>query len=216
MTPVKDQGSCGSCWAFSVTETNETSNCINGNPLLTLSPQQLVDCVTMYNGCDGGDYWGAWAYGETSGQELESAYPYKAVQGTCKYNNADGKVGTIKNNPSVRAGVFGGATNAEMMTTISVKSNAVGINASGINFQTYSSGVLETCSRTGMNHAVVADGYDSTGASPYWSVRNSWGSGWGEGGYIRIGMGTEGSIANNGKGLCGINQDVGYPNTKPW
>lgn len=169
----------------------------------------------MYSGCDGGDYWGAWAYGETSGQELETNYPYKAVDGTCKYNSADGKVGETST-PSVRAGVFGGATNAEMMSTIDVKSNAVGINASGINFQSYSSGVLETCSRTGMNHAVVADGYDSTGSSPYWLVRNSWGSSWGESGYIRIGMGSDGSVANNGKGLCGINQDVGYPNTKVW
>jgi hypothetical protein len=67
-----------------------------------------------------------------------------------------------------------------------------------------------------MNHAVVADGYDSTGTTPYWLVRNSWGSGWGEAGYIRIGMIVNGKVPNQGKGLCGINQDVGYPMTKPW
>jgi len=67
-----------------------------------------------------------------------------------------------------------------------------------------------------MNHAVVATGYDSTGSSPYWTVRNSWGSGWGEDGYIRIGMGSDGSVPNSGKGNCGINQDVGYPMTVAW
>lgn len=213
---MKNQGSCGSCWAFSVTETNETSECIDTGALYVLSPQELVDCVKVYNGCDGGDYWGAWEWGETHGQELDTTYPYVAVEGTCKYNSAAGKVGEVVGTPSVRVGKFGSATNAQMMSGIDIKTNAVGINASGINFQTYSSGVLSTCTRTGMNHAVVADGYDSTGSEPYWLVRNSWGPDWGEGGYIRIGMGTDGDVANNGKGNCGINQDVGYPMTRTW
>jgi len=170
----------------------------------------------MYSGCNGGDYWGAWEYGETHGQELDADYPYKAVDGTCKYNSSKGKVGTQVGNPDVRAGVFGGATNAEMMSAIDTKPNAVGVNASGMSFQTYQSGVLESCPRTSMNQAVVATGYDSTGSSPYWTVRNSWGESWGEGGYIRIAMGTDGNVPNNGKGLCGINQDVGYPNTVAW
>ena len=75
--------------------------------------------------------------------------------------------------PSIRVGTYGSATNAQMMSGIDIKTNSVGINASGINFQTYSSGVLSTCTRTGMNHAVVADGYDSTGSEPYWLVRDS-------------------------------------------
>jgi len=100
-----------------------------------------------------------------------------------------------------------------MMDAIALKPNAVGINASGINFQTYSSGTLTSCSKTGMNHAVVAAGYSTTDANPYWNVRNSWGPSWGMGGYVRIGMS---DTANNGKGLCGINQDVGYPNTVAW
>lgn len=100
-----------------------------------------------------------------------------------------------------------------MMDGISLKPNAVGINASGINFQTYSSGTLTSCNKTSMNHAVVAAGYSTTDPNPYWNVRNSWGSSWGMNGYVRIGMD---DTANKGKGLCGINQDVGYPNTVTW
>ena len=93
---------------------------------------------------------------------------------------------------------------------------SIAIQANQLSFQSYSSGVLTSGCGPLLDHAVALEGYNNTASTPYWIVRNSWGSGWGEGGYIRIGMGTEGSIANNGKGLCGINQDVGYPNTKPW
>lgn len=91
---------------------------------------------------------------------------------------------------------------------------AIGINASGFRFSTYNSGVLTKCTNSSMNHAVVLDGYDSTADEPYWRVRNSWGTGWGEDGYILIGMDGD---ANNGKGPCGINQDVDYPTAgKAW
>lgn len=84
---MKNQESCGSCYAFSATETVESSYCINTGTLYTLSPQQIVDCSTSYgnNGCNGGWYYSAWAYLETHGQELQSAYPYTGRDGTCEY-----------------------------------------------------------------------------------------------------------------------------------
>lgn len=81
VNPVKDQGSCGSCWAFAATAVNESSYCIGGNALLNLSEQQYVDCSTAQGnlGCQGGWYWWAWDYSLNAGQELTSDYPYKAV-----------------------------------------------------------------------------------------------------------------------------------------
>ena len=95
VTAVKDQGQCGSCWAFSATEASESSYCINQNgTLYTMSEQQLVDCSSSYgnNGCGGGWYFYAWNYLRTHGQEQEHNYPYTARDGTCKYNSANGVV----------------------------------------------------------------------------------------------------------------------------
>ena len=98
-------------------------------------------------------------------------------------------------------------TPEEIMTAVAIRPAAVGINASGFRFQTYESGVLTNCTATSMNHAVTMDGYDSTASTPYFSVRNSWGEGWGQGGYVLMGM-----QAGNSKGVCGVQQDVDYPN----
>ena len=160
----------------------------------------------MYAGCNGGDYWGSWDYLETHGQELNSTYPYTAKDGTCKYSSSKGLVATASGSPYVRVD----GNSASMMAGCDVKPNAVGINASSLVFQTYTSGVITSSKcRTAMDHAVTIDGYDSGAAEPYWLVRNSWGASWGEAGYVKIGMST-------GKGICGINQDVGYPNTVAW
>lgn len=97
VTPVKDQGQCGSCWAFSATETVESAYCIEHGSLYTLSPQMLVDCakgVLSNHGCNGGWYYYAWDYLQTHGQMLESDYPYTARDGTCEYQASKGKVKT--------------------------------------------------------------------------------------------------------------------------
>jgi C1A family cysteine protease len=96
------------------------------------------------------------------------------------------------------------------MNAISVKPNAVAINASSLSFQTYSSGVLTSAKcGTEINHAVTAVGYNASASTPYYIVRNSWGESWGNGGYVLIG-------ASGDLGVCGINQFVAYPNTKTW
>lgn len=94
MTPVKNQQSCGSCWAFSATETVESANCIATGYLYKLSPQQLVDCVTTCYGCGGGWYSNAWTYLRTSAQELAADYPYTSRDGYCQYDASYGYVYT--------------------------------------------------------------------------------------------------------------------------
>jgi hypothetical protein len=96
-----------------------------------------------------------------------------------------------------------------MMAAVDLKPNAVSVNASSSVFQTYKSGVVTTGCKTATNHAIVIVGYSTVTSPNYYIVRNSWGSGWGDNGYIKIGMAT-------GAGICGINQRVGYPYTKTW
>jgi len=212
VTPVKDQGSCGSCWTFATTETTETAYCQATGTLLTLSEQQLVDCCTVYNGCNGGNYPKAWEYITENGQMLESDYPYVAADGVCSYNASQAKVTipAIDGNSSTSIGNYlirNYGTPEEIMAGVSIRPAAIAVNASGLRFQTYETGVLNNCTNTQLNHAIAMDGYDSTASVPYYQVRNSWGSSWGDNGYILLGM-TEG----NAKGNCGVQQDVDYPN----
>jgi C1A family cysteine protease len=92
VTPVKDQGQCGSCWAFSTTGSMESAHAIKTGSLISLSEQQLVDCSSSFGnqGCNGGWYYYAWDYALTSAVELESAYPYTALDGTCNYSASKG------------------------------------------------------------------------------------------------------------------------------
>ena len=197
-TPVKDQGQCGSCWSFAGTEVVESGHCIKSGTLLTLSTQQNVDCNKNCYGCDGGWAYKAFQYLQTSGAELNSDYPYTAKDGTCKYSASKGKVNTTG-----YKSVAG--NNSAMMSAINGQPVAVAINASSYAFQSYSSGVMSGTCSTSCNHAVVAVGYNSGASTPYWIVRNSWGSGWGNGGFIWM-------TQNGGsKGQCGINTQVNYP-----
>jgi C1A family cysteine protease len=200
VTPVKDQGQCGSCWSFSTTGGIEGANFIKSGKLISLSEQQLVDCDTATNqGCNGGFMDDAFTYIKGNGLTTEAAYPYKAVQGACAIS---GKtlaiaVGAVKGFVDVPSG----DENA-LQAAVAQQPVSVAIQANQIAFQFYSSGVLTgTCGKR-LDHGVLAVGYGVDGSTPYWKVKNSWSASWGEGGYIRIQRGTD---------KCGIADAASYP-----
>jgi len=194
VTPVKDQGQCGSCWAFSATEAIESYSFLNDGKLHELSPQQINSCDKTDGGCNGGNTETAYEYVQSAGGiESESSYPYTSGSGrtgTCKSDSSEYVV-SIKGYKSVARG--------ESNLQTALNSGPVSICVAADAFQSYSSGILKSCPGQ-IDHCVQAVGYDST--ENYWLVRNSWATSWGEEGLIRIEM---------GKDLCHIADDVTYP-----
>jgi len=191
VSPVKNQGQCGSCWAFSATETIESYNAIAGNGLTTLSVEQIVDCDTsgQDQGCNGGFPSGAYEYIESAGgQDTDASYPYTAENGnggTCNFQQAN-VAATVASYASV-SGETGLYTQASTIGPVSVC-----VDASS--WSSYQGGVLSTCGNN-VDHCVQLTGYgqydqlSSNGA--YWIVRNSWGTDWGISGYIEIEIGQD-------------------------
>jgi cysteine peptidase B len=189
-TPIYNQGQCGSCWAFSATETIESYFFLGGNPLTQLAMEQIVDCDTQGTdeGCNGGFPEGAYQYVESAGGiEPLSAYPYTAESGesgTCNFqaNEVVAKV-TGYSSISGETGLY------QQMSSSDGGPVSVCVDASS--WQNYQGGVLSTCG-TSVDHCVQAVGYNNYGESgAYWIVRNSWGEDWGEQGYIWIEIGQD-------------------------
>jgi C1A family cysteine protease len=196
VTHVKDQGQCGSCWSFSATGVIEGTYFIHNGKLLSLSEQQIVDCAhSAGHGCQGGWPYLAVTYAAQNGLESESDYPYTARDGSCKYNS--GKA--IKVTSGYK---FITTKSSDLLKTALVNSPvSVLVQADQSSFQHYKSGVLATGCGAAINHAVLAVGYKKIGALEAFIVKNSWGTGWGDNGYIHLSTVQQ---INNGQGICGV------------
>jgi len=162
----------------------------------------FVDCVHQCSGCNGGLEAYAFEYARGHFQELESAYPYKARNGSCKYKVSQGKVRVLDYDRVPSKSV------SSLMAAVEVQPTCVSVDAGGATFQSYQSGILNstTCG-TDLDHAVTAVGYGVESGVKYLIVRNSWSAGWGEQGYIRM------SLEVAGDGVCGVLLDSVRPYT---
>jgi C1A family cysteine protease len=198
VTPVKNQGQCGSCWAFGATGTLEGYNVnVNKKSLAEtdFSEQQLVDCAGSQGnqGCNGGMPDRALKYFASAGGACtQKGYPYTGKGGSCKASSCDKVPGTAKGPKNGK----GESSLEGLLNTLPV---SVAIDASS-SFQRYKSGTFTgPCSSTSINHAVLAVGY----TADYWIVKNSWGTGWGDKGFIYM---------KRGQNICNINNYLTVPN----
>lgn len=181
VSPVKNQGNCGSCWAFSAVGIMESWSLMKGKSV-NLAEQQLVDCSRKYGnqGCSGGFNYQGLAYVKDHGITSTSSYPYVAHNQGCKVDGGDFKITGV---PSTK-GCSG--------ISSSILSRPIGVSADATNWSRYSSGVFSNCQRN-LNHDILLVGINSSN----YIIKNSWGATWGEKGFIRLALGN----------TCGICDD---------
>lgn len=205
VTEVKNQGQCGSCWAFSSTGALEGAWQIASQKLVSLSEEELVDCSGSYGdmGCNGGEMDDAFNYSETHDMCTEKSYPYKGSQAACQPCS---EVGIPKGSVIGFKDVTPGSSSS-LMSAVAQQPVSVAIEADQMIFQLYKSGVLKQSDGCGTNldHGVLVVGYGTEGGVNYWLVKNSWGPAWGDNGFVKI------ERAGDGNGVCGIQMDPSYP-----
>jgi hypothetical protein len=195
VTPVKNQGQCGSCWSFSTTGALEGAWALSTGNLVSLSEQQFVDCDTTDSGCNGGLMDNAFSFAKKTSICTESSYPYKATGGTCQESSCS--VGIPQGGVTGYTDVSKDSEQA-LMEALGQQPVSIAIEADQSSFQMYKSGVLTNSCGSSLDHGVLAVGYGTDSGTDYWKVKNSWGSSWGEQGYIRLQRG------KGGAGECGL------------
>lgn len=221
VTGVKDQGACGSCWSFSATGALEGAWKIASGSLVSLSEQQFVDCNFANGGgilfdksnygCFGGEPYYAFTYATSAAICTESSYRYTAKDPDTKENAQN----LCKEHASCRVAIPKGAvkgfktvsrlSESALMSAVAQQPVSIGIDADSDLFHHYSSGVLTGSCGVMIDHAVLLVGYGTDDGKDYWTVKNSWGSSWGESGYIRLLRG------KTGFGECSIKTSPHYP-----
>lgn len=205
VTPIKNQGECGCCWAFSAVASMEGVVKLSTGKLVSLSEQELVDCDVngMDQGCEGGEMDDAFDFiVGNGGLTTESRYPYTASDGTCNSNEASDDAASIKGYEDVPAN-----DEASLRKAVANQPVSVAVDGGDSHFRFYKGGVLSGACGTELDHGIAAVGYGvASDGTKYWVMKNSWGTSWGEAGYIRM----ERDIADE-EGLCGLAMQPSYP-----
>nr|BAN20095.1 cathepsin L [Riptortus pedestris] len=205
VTPIKNQGQCGSCWAFSATGALEAQTFRKTNQLISLSEQNLLDCSSFNefgnSGCKGGLMDNAYRYIlENGGVDTDESYPYEEEYNDCRFSNE-----TIGATMASYVPLTSDDEDELAIAVANVGPISAGIDASHLGFRYYSSGVYyqEDCNKNRLNHAILIVGYGTEDGLDYWLVKNSWGPNWGDEGYVKM--------ARNRNNNCGIARITSYP-----
>ncbi|AYU78252.1 cysteine peptidase A (CPA) [Leishmania donovani] len=194
VTPVKNQGMCGSCWAFATTGNIEGQWALKNHSLVSLSEQVLVSCDNIDDGCNGGLMEQAmqWIINDHNGTvPTEDSYPYTSAGGTRPPCHDNGTVG------AKIAGYMSLPHDEEEIAAYVGKNGPVAVAVDATTWQLYFGGVVTLCFGLSLNHGVLVVGFNRQAKPPYWIVKNSWGSSWGEKGYIRLAMGSNQCLLKN-------------------